>query len=100
MSCNFSSSTHVNFTRVSITEAMYERSHVNVKVARGSIFTSTRDIPQFASISIARVKFTLRAYARKIMQQWKSTLRRVFVTAFARLIIVFFSQLLKRCFNL
>ena len=50
MSCNFSSSTHVNFTRVSMTEAMYERSHVNVKVARGSIFTSTRDIPQFASI--------------------------------------------------
>ena len=45
MSCNFSSSTHVNFRRVSITEAMYERSHVNVKVARGSIFTSTRDIP-------------------------------------------------------
>ena len=50
MSCNFSSRTHVNFTRVGITEAMYERSYVNVKVARGSIFTCTRDIPHFASI--------------------------------------------------
>ena len=52
MSCNFSSRTHANFTRVSITEAMYERSHLNVKVARGSIFTCTCDIPLFASILV------------------------------------------------
>ena len=67
MSCNFSSSTHVNFTRVSITEAMYERSHVNVKVARGSIFTCTRDNTTLCLyfITPVLVKFTLRAYARK-----------------------------------
>ena len=63
MSCNFSSRTHVKFTRVSITEAMYERSHVNVKVARGSIFTCARHTT-LCLYFIARVKFTLRAYAK------------------------------------
>ena len=100
MSCNFSSSTHVNFTRVSITEAMYERSHVNVKVARGSIFTSTRDIPQFASILLRAENLLYERTHGKITRQWKSTLCRVFFTAFARLIIAFFFQLLKRYFNL
>ena len=30
--------THVNFTRVNIIEAMYERSHGNVTIERGSSF--------------------------------------------------------------
>ena len=66
MSCNFSSRTHVNFTRVGITEAMYERSHVNAKVARGSIFiyVYARHI-SLCLYFITCVKFTLRTYARK-----------------------------------
>ena len=42
--------THVNFTRVTKIEMMYERPHVNVKVERDSTFTFTRYLRYIASI--------------------------------------------------
>ena len=53
---NFSVRTHVNFTRVNEIEAMYERSHVNVKVEPRSTFTLTSDLSCIASILFANVK--------------------------------------------
>ena len=35
---------------------MYERPRVNVKVERGSTFTSTRDLPHIVSIIFTRVR--------------------------------------------
>ena len=92
--------THVNFKRVNITEALYERSHVNVKVAAS-----------FNLYVYARHTTLCLYYARKICFTSVRTEKlrdsgnppspsRVFVTAFARLIIVFFFQLLKSYFNL
>ena len=43
-------------TRVNEIEAMYERPRVNVKVERGSTFTSTRDLPYIVSILFTRVR--------------------------------------------
>ena len=48
---------------------------------------------------ITRVKFTLRAYARKIMQQWKSTLRGVFYN-FCKIDNCIFFPIIERFFNL
>ena len=42
--------THVNFTRVTKIEMIYERPHVNVKVERDSTFTFTRYVRYIASI--------------------------------------------------
>ena len=42
--------THVNCTRVTEIEVMYERTCVNVKVERDSTFTFTRYLPYIASI--------------------------------------------------
>ena len=73
LSRNFHVRTHVNFTRVKKIEVMYDKTHVNVKVERGSTFAFTRDLPYIAFIS-----FTRKIYVRKhvkITQQWKSTSR-------------------------
>ena len=55
------SSTYVNFTRVNKIEAMYGRSHVNVKVETRSTFTP-RGLSHVASVSFTRVNFTLKYY--------------------------------------
>ena len=47
---------NANFKCVNKIKAMYKRSHVNVRLERGSTFTFTRDVP--ASILFTRVKFT------------------------------------------
>ena len=62
--CYFHVRTHVHFTRLNKVDAMYERSHVNVKVEPGSTFTFTRDLPHVATILSTRVKFT-------IVRTWK-----------------------------
>ena len=58
LSRNFHVRTHVNFTRVKKIEVMYDKTHVNVKVERGSTFAFTRDLPYIVFISFTRVKFT------------------------------------------
>ena len=65
--------THVHFTRLNKLEAMYRRSHVNVKVEPGSAITFTRNLPHVATILSTRVKKD-RTHV-KITQQWKSTIR-------------------------
>ena len=48
--------TPVKFTRVNEIEARYERPRVNVKVERGSTFTSTRDLPYIFSLLFTRLR--------------------------------------------
>ena len=90
--------THVNFKGVNITEALYQRSHVNLKVAAS-----------FNLYVYARHTTLCLYYARKICFTSVRTEKlrdsgnppspgRVFVTAFARLIIVFFFPIIEKLF--
>ena len=50
--------TFLTFTHVNKTEAIYERSRVNVIVKGDSTFTFKRDLSYIASILFTRAKFT------------------------------------------
>ena len=78
--------THVKITRQwnPPLETMYGRSHVNVKVERGSTFTSTRSFSYIVSILFTHVKPVYVRTHVKITRQWKSTLRAHYWPLFLR----------------
>ena len=71
LSRNFYLRPHVNFTRVSKIEAMYERLRANVKVEPRSTFTFTHGLSYISSILFTRVITCVRAHG-KVTRQWKS----------------------------